>query len=432
MNYQEAIDFLFSRLPVFQNVGSKAFKPGLETTRELCTINGNPQNSFQSIHVGGTNGKGSTSHMLAAILQQAGYRVGLYTSPHLKSFKERIKVNGIEIREDFIPKFINVNLSNIDKYAPSFFELTVCMAFKYFEEEKVDYAIIEVGMGGRLDSTNVISPILSIITNVSFDHVQFLGDTLPKIAFEKAGIIKNNTPTVISEYDSETAQVFDEIARERNSLIYYASEIINIVGFKVINGLQEIAVQYNGSENFNLKRLQLDLNGEYQFKNIKGILVSLILLRELGLIILDKDIVLALVNVCNSTGFKGRWQKLQEEPSVYCDTAHNYAGLYLTIQQFLSIPAVSYRFVLGFVSEKDVTKILKLFPKEGIYYFCQPSNSRALDVILLKDIADDLGLNSQVFSNVNDALEKALEESQISDIIYVGGSTFVVADIKNL
>ncbi len=432
MEYQEAIDFLFSRLPVFQYIGAKAFKPGLATTLELCEMNGSPQNSFKSIHVGGTNGKGSTSHMLAAILQQAGYKVGLYTSPHLKSFKERIKVNGAEIRENFVSKFITDNLANIDRLSPSFFELTVCMAFKYFEEENIDIAIIEVGMGGRLDSTNVINPILSVITNVSFDHVAFLGDTLPKIAFEKAGIIKVNTPIVISEFCLETSKIFNEIAKEKNSSIYYASELVTIEELSVQEGLQAIEVKYHGLDDFNLDQLLLDLHGKYQFQNIKGIVVSIMILRNLGLVISDKNIALALSNVCNITGFKGRWQKLHDEPAIFCDTAHNYAGLTATIKQFLSLPASKYRFVLGFVSDKDVSEILKLFPSDGIYYFCQPTNNRALDVNLLKTFGDDLELENQVFFNVNDALAKAMEDSDASDKIYVGGSTFVVADIKDL
>ncbi len=434
MEYQEAIDFLFSRLPVFQNIGSKAFKPGLYNTLELCRLNGNPHQGFHSIHIGGTNGKGSTSHMLAAVLQQAGYKVGLYTSPHLKSFKERIKINGTEIEEDFIVNFISDNLSNIDNLSPSFFELTVCMAFSYFKEKQVDVAIIEVGMGGRLDSTNVISPILSLITNVSFDHVQFLGDTLSKIAFEKAGIIKGNVPVIIGEYEEESAAVFDQVANTQNTKCHYASESIQIDNYELKDGLLKVELIHQLYDNSYRRNLALDLTGSYQLKNVKSVILAVEILRGLGWDINEGNIEQALTNVGLLTGLKGRWQKLQSSPDVYCDTAHNFAGLEATTKQVLSLTAKKYRFVLGFVSDKDVKQLLRLFPNgsNAIYYFCQPSNMRAIEVTSLQELGNELGMQSHRFGNVNMAFQYALAESDPEDVLYIGGSTFVVADLNIL
>ncbi|TDE17756.1 bifunctional folylpolyglutamate synthase/dihydrofolate synthase [Dyadobacter psychrotolerans] len=432
MDYQQTIDYLYSRLPVFQNIGARAYKPGLHTTSAFCKLLGDPQSQFPSIHVGGTNGKGSTSHMLAAILQTAGYKVGLYTSPHLKSFTERIKINGNEVEEDFIVKFTHDNLSNIDRLSPSFFEVTVAMAFSYFAESKVDIAVIEVGMGGRFDSTNIIEPIISVITNVSYDHTQYLGDTLEKIAFEKGGIIKFKTPVVISEYQSETSGVFEEIARDKETHLLYASDQFRVRDTSLTDGKLLLSITDTISEEIKYKDLCLDLTGEYQYKNICGVLASVEILRSKGYVVSVKDIYDALSRVVELTGLKGRWQKLRSEPAVYCDTAHNEAGMSFTIPQFMSIEAKNKRFVIGFVSDKDITALLSLFPKGAEYYFTQPSNARALEASKLHVMASEFGLVGKEYDNVNSALENAVSDSKPGDAIYVGGSTFVVADLIDL
>jgi dihydrofolate synthase/folylpolyglutamate synthase len=433
MNYQETIDYLYSRLPVFQNIGARAFKPGLHTTLQLCSHLGNPQEKFKTIHVGGTNGKGSTSHMLASVLQEAGYKVGLYTSPHLKSFTERIRVNGISIDEDFIVEFTRVNKLYIESLDPSFFEVTVAMAFSYFEKCQVDVAVIEVGMGGRLDSTNIITPILSLITNVSYDHVQFLGDTLGKIAFEKAGIIKHKIPVVISEkQEEEISDVFDRTAGSNESIIVYGSDLIKITGEDHLDGKLSLDI-VSGKTNVPLyQNLILDLAGTYQQKNIGGVLSAIEILQNSDFKITKEFVYRGLSKVVHNTGLKGRWQKLNDKPLAYCDTAHNYAGISETLRQFNSIRSTQKRFVIGFVADKDVSSILNIFPKEGIYYFTQPSNMRALNASNLQQEALKVGLNGNVYPDVNIAFEKAILESNHEDTIYVGGSTFVVADLDQI
>lgn len=430
MNYQETIDYLYSRLPVFQNIGARAFKPGLHTTLQLCDHLGNPQEKFHTIHVGGTNGKGSSSHMLASVLQEAGFKVGLYTSPHLKSFTERIRVNGACIDEDFICEFTAVNKSYIESLSPSFFEVTVAMAFSYFEKCKVDIAVIEVGMGGRLDSTNIITPLLSLITNVSFDHTQFLGDTLDKIAFEKAGIIKEGVPVVISEkQDIDVSTVFALKASERNAGISYGSDQYDILNARHIDGNLVVDVFDKLSGALAYGHLVLDLAGIYQLKNICGVLTALAQLKQTNLEISHEAIYAGLSKVVVNTGLKGRWQKLCEKPLVYCDTAHNYAGVSYTMQQFDSLSSIQKRFVIGFVADKDISAVLELFPKDGEYYFCQPGNLRALNAIDLQQKASNIGLKGNVYPDVNEALKAAILESSPDDTIYVGGSTFVVADL---
>ncbi|MCF0055480.1 folylpolyglutamate synthase/dihydrofolate synthase family protein [Dyadobacter sp. CY356] len=433
MNYQETIDYLYSRLPVFQNIGARAFKPGLHTTLQLCNHLGNPQEKFKTVHVGGTNGKGSTSHMLASVLQEAGYKVGLYTSPHLKSFTERIRVNGVSIDGDFIVKFTAVNKSYIESLSPSFFEVTVAMAFAYFASSQVDIAVIEVGMGGRLDSTNVITPVLSVITNVSYDHVQFLGDTLGKIAFEKAGIIKNEVPVVISEkQEVEISDVFNQTASEKNAEIAYGSELFEIGKAEHSNGALVLNIISKTSGHPAYPDLNLDLAGDYQLKNICGVIAAIEKLQNTGFKIEMEAIYRGLSRVQHNTGLKGRWQKLNDSPLVYCDTAHNYAGVSDTMRQFNSLVTKQKRFVIGFVSDKDITSILNLFPRDGIYYFCQPSNLRALNASELQQEALKSGLLGNVYPDVNKALEAAILESDRKDAIYVGGSTFVVADLDQL
>jgi dihydrofolate synthase/folylpolyglutamate synthase len=433
MNYQETIDYLYSRLPVFQNIGARAFKPGLHTTLQLCSHLGNPQEKFKTIHVGGTNGKGSTSHMLASVLQEAGYKVGLYTSPHLKSFTERIRVNGISIEEDFIVEFTRVNKLYIESLDPSFFEVTVAMAFAYFEKCQVDIAVIEVGMGGRLDSTNIITPVLSLITNVSYDHVQFLGDTLGKIAFEKAGIIKHKIPVVISEkQEEEISDVFEHTAGSNESALVYGSDLIKIARADHLDGKLSLDID-SGKTNVPLyQNLILDLAGTYQQKNIGGVLSAIEILQNSDFEITKESVYGGLSKVVQNTGLKGRWQKLNDKPLAYCDTAHNHAGISETLRQFNSIRSTQKRFVIGFVADKDVSSILNIFPKEGIYYFTKPSNIRALNASNLQQEASKFGLHGNVYPNVNRALEKAILESNQDDTIYVGGSTFIVADLDQI
>ncbi|SKB84448.1 bifunctional folylpolyglutamate synthase/dihydrofolate synthase [Dyadobacter psychrophilus] len=433
MNYQETLDYLYSRLPVFQNIGARAFKPGLHTTQELCKSLGDPQNDYPTLHIGGTNGKGSTSHMLAAILQQAGYKVGLYTSPHLKDFRERIKVNGAFISEDFIVEFIGENKSNIDKLSPSFFEATVAMAFSYFSKQSVEVAVIEVGMGGRLDSTNIITPALSLITNISLDHTQFLGKTLEEIAAEKAGIIKPEVPVVISERQTDAiSHVFSNAAVNAHAPVVFASNIYEVSKIGVHNGLMEVNVNERESLGSVFEGLRLDLTGAYQLKNVAGVVAAIQILRDQGWALSDEAVYTALASVTQLTGLKGRWQKLGEKPDIYCDTGHNTAGLASALEQFESIASGCQRFVVGFVGDKDISSMLQLFPSEGVFYFCQPSNMRALDSTELMHMAAAYGLEGSAFLNVNDALEAAVRESDPNDSIYVGGSTFVVADIKDL
>ncbi|REA64059.1 bifunctional folylpolyglutamate synthase/dihydrofolate synthase [Dyadobacter luteus] len=432
MNYQETIEYLYSRLPVFQNIGARAYKPGLTTTLELCKILDNPQDKYKTIHVGGTNGKGSTSHMLAAILQEAGYKVGLYTSPHLKSFTERIRINGKEINQDYIVDFIAGNLSNIDRLSPSFFEVTVAMAFAYFAHEQVDVAVIEVGMGGRLDSTNVILPELSVITNVSFDHTQFLGDTLEKIAVEKAGIIKQNTPVVVSEYQEETAEVFKAVAEGKQAPVFFASERIRVENVGMQNGLSVVNAGPADHSEVSYPNLEIDLVGSYQIKNVAGVLQAVELLKVSGLQIESSAVYSALRRVTTLTGLKGRWQKLGDSPAIYCDTAHNVAGLTQTLKQFAGLTAKKHRYVIGFVGDKDISAMLAMMHSEAIFYFTEPTNSRALKAEKLQELASGFGLTGNYYFNVNDALNAAIADSDPEDCIYVGGSTFVVADLDNL
>jgi dihydrofolate synthase/folylpolyglutamate synthase len=433
MTFQATIEYLYTRLPVFHQIGARAFKPGLHTTQALCETLGNPQELYPCIHVGGTNGKGSTSHMLAAILQKAGYKVGLYTSPHLQSFTERIRVNGLPVEESYVIDFVKNIQGEIDHLEPSFFELTVAMAFSYFATQKVDIAVIEVGMGGRLDSTNIIDPLLSVITNVSLDHTQFLGDTLAKIAIEKSGIIKTGKPVVVSQRQEDgIALAFENKAHQMQAELFFASDRLLAESKGIQDGLLHIAVKDVLTDMVVYPDLQLELTGNYQLLNVCGVLTAVERLRELGYVISQEAIELGLSRVIQLTGLKGRWQKLQDNPSVYCDTAHNYAGVSETMSQFASLPSSQQRFVIGFVGDKEVDKILKLFPSEGQYYFCQPSNPRALPAEKLAEEAAKLGIKGSAFHNVNDALRFALQESKPSDTIYVGGSTFVVADLENL
>lgn len=399
MNYQQTTAWMFSRLPMYQQKGSVAMNARLNGIQEFCSYLGNPQDQFKSIHIAGTNGKGSSSHMIASVLQEAGYRVGLYTSPHLKDYRERIKINGHEISEDYVIQFIEDHKSYIESHQLSFFELTVGMAFDYFAKNSLDYAVIEVGLGGRLDATNIIHPILSLITNIGIDHTQFLGNTLLEIAREKAGIIKQNTPVVVSEYQEEVYELFESIATDKDAPIYLAP-----------------SVDYSS-----------DLKGSYQKNNIRGVVE---LLRRIpGLALTDETIQEGLLHTVVNTRLLGRWQVLENNPFVVADTAHNKEGLSYTLAQFTSLPHQAMHFVLGFVSDKDLSTVLPLFPKDATYYFCAPLIPRALSVDLLEKNASKYGLIGEKYSTVASALQAAKNSANMEDIIYVGGSTFVVAEV---
>ncbi|WP_111685576.1 bifunctional folylpolyglutamate synthase/dihydrofolate synthase [Winogradskyella tangerina] len=404
MNYQDTIQWMFQQLPMYQNKGKSAFKKDLSNTLKLANQLNNPEKRFKSIHVAGTNGKGSTSHMLASVLQEAGYKVGLYTSPHLKDFRERIRVNGKVVSKQFVIGFIKRNKSFFNVNSLSFFEMTVGMAFDYFAKQKVDIAVVEVGMGGRLDSTNIISPELSIITNIGFDHMQFLGNTLEKIAGEKAGIIKHNTPVVIGQTQSETTSVFENKANNHSAPIYFADQFIEAY-------------------------LDSDLKGSYQKHNIKTVMQSVELLRSLGYKISDRQLKNGLLNVTRNTGLLGRWQVLQNNPKVICDTAHNKEGLTYVMQQLQEESYEQLHMVFGVVSDKDLNSIIPLLPKKAQFYFCKPNIQRGLDAHKLSEIFKENQLEGEVFSSVEKAYKAALNTAQKSDLIYVGGSTFVVAEI---
>ena len=409
MNYQETINWMFNQLPMYQLQGASAYKKDLTNTHLLIAHLDNPQEKLKCIHVAGTNGKGSTSHMLASILQEAGYKVGLYTSPHLKDFRERIKINGPEvsgdISEEFVTDFINEHKSFFESNDMSFFEMTVGLAFDYFAKEKVDIAVIEVGMGGRLDATNIITPLVSVITNIGLDHTQFLGNTLEAVAFEKAGIIKPNIPVIIGEYTAKTKPVFLAKAKECNSEIYFAADLV--------------------SETY-----PSDLIGDYQIHNKKTVLQTISVLNSQNEFkITPENTKSGLLNVVKNTGLQGRWQQLREFPKVICDTAHNKNGLKIVLKQIQKEDFDTVHIVLGVVNDKDLNEILPLFPKKAIYYFCKPNIPRGLDVIILKQKAATFELKGEVYNSVSEAYQKAIENAAKSDFIYIGGSTFVVAEI---
>lgn len=427
MNYKETIDYLYSRLPMFTRVGAVAFKKDLHNTLVMCENLDNPQNKFKTIHVGGTNGKGSTSHMLAAIFQQAGYKTGLYTSPHLKDFRERIKINGEMVPETFVTEFTNQQRSIIEEISPSFFEVTVAMAFSFFAAQKVDIAIIEVGLGGRLDSTNIITPELAVITNISPDHTNILGNTLAEIAAEKAGIIKPNIPVVIGETQQETKQVFIKKARETNSDLVFADQVLHLADAVRENEYLRTSV-YKGPQAI-YKNLELDLSGFYQLKNVLTVLQSIAILKEKGYKISDNHVYTALKHVKAITGLQGRWQKLSEHPLIICDTGHNIAGI---TEVMRNINTTSYRrlhMVIGMVKDKDINGVLALLPINAIYYFCQPQLERALPVAELAAAAQSHALHGEAFGTVDQAVQAAKNNAAPDDLIFIGGSTFVVAEV---
>lgn len=426
MNYRETLDYLVARLPMFHRIGAAAYKSDLNNTIDILNLLENPHLAFKSIHLAGTNGKGSCSHMLAAILQNAGYRTGLYTSPHLKDFRERIRINGEMIPKEKVIDFVEKHKIDFEKIEPSFFEWTVGLAFHYFAHEKVDIAVIETGLGGRLDSTNIISPELSIITNISFDHIALLGDTIEKIAYEKAGIIKKNIPVVIGERQVDADAVFIEKAKKENAPIFFASDSIDA---NLINRNEEFTA-YNIFLNGDLlyENIQLSLVGHYQQKNIATVLLAVEQLKVLGFSISENHVRYALKNIQQLTGLQGRWQTLQNSPRIICDVGHNKAGIEFIVNQLKEYKYNRLRMVIGLVNDKDASSILSLLPKDAMYYFCKANIPRALDENELKLTAENVGLHGSSYTSVKEAIDMAKAESSPNDLIFIGGSTFVVAE----
>lgn len=427
MNYKQTLDYLYGKLPMFTRVGAVAFKKDLHNTIAMCGKLGNPQQKFKTIHVGGTNGKGSTSHMLAAIFQQAGYKTGLYTSPHLKDFRERIRINGVMVSESFVTDFVEQQQDIMEEISPSFFEVTVAMAFSYFAEEQVDIAIIEVGLGGRLDSTNIITPELSVITNISLDHTNILGTTLPEIAMEKAGIIKSGIPVVIGEQQEETTAVFTRKAQETNSQITFADRELQIT--HLIKKEKYLNADVLLANKPLYQHLESDLNGSYQRKNILTVIQSVLILKEKGYHITDEALYTALKDVKGLTGLQGRWQTLQENPLIICDTGHNIAGITEVMQNISDTPHDQLHMVIGMVKDKDISGVLALLPKDAHYYFCQPELERALPAAELAEEAKKYHLIGDVFPTVQFAFHAAKDNADSNDLVFVGGSTFVVAEV---
>ena len=407
MTYKETIEYLFNSTPVFEHVGASAYKPGLQTTEILDAHYGHPHKNFKTIHIAGTNGKGSVSHSLASILQEAGYKVGLYTSPHLIDFRERIRVNGIPVSEEYVIRFVedfkHLNSKRIHPLSPSFFELTTALAFKYFAEEKIDIAVIEVGLGGRLDCTNIITPILSVITNISFDHTQFLGNTLAQIASEKAGIIKHQVPVVIGETTKETRPVFENKAKEMDAPIFFAEEI----------------------DRSECDQYEFELKGSYQKKNLRTILCAT---KRLPFIH-PEHIQKGLTNVCKNTGLMGRWQTLSTNPLIICDTGHNVGGWKYLAPQISSVPCDRLHIVFGMVDDKDIQNVLSMLPKNAVYYFTQANNHRAIPAPQVGELAKEYGLSGNTYPTVAQAYEEAKSSASEKDFIFIGGSSYIVADL---
>lgn len=423
MNYKETITYLFNSAPLFQQVGKDAYKEGLDNTLTLDEHFGHPHRNFRTIHVAGTNGKGSCSHTLAAILQSAGYKTGLYTSPHLVDFRERIRVNGKPVPEEFVIDFVEKNREFFEPLHPSFFELTTAMAFLYFAQEKVDVAIIEVGLGGRLDCTNIIQPDMSVITNISFDHVQFLGDTLAKIASEKAGIIKKGTPVVIGEANQETRPIFEAKALAEQAPIAFAEDEHLL---KSDTHTPDGGFLY---ENEDYPQLKGELGGMCQEKNTNTLLSALRVLKKAGYNISDNNVREGFAHVCELTGLQGRWQKLQSEPTLICDTGHNIGGIQYIVKQLAQQTYKHLHIVMGMVNDKDISGVLHLLPTDAIYYFTQASVKRALPAEKVQELAATDGLKGQCYPSVGIAVRATLENAEKDDLIFVGGSSFIVADL---
>jgi dihydrofolate synthase/folylpolyglutamate synthase len=428
MNYSQTLEYLFTRLPMFSRIGAAAYKADLSNTIRLCDSSGNPQNKFKSIHIAGTNGKGSTSHMLAAILQTAGYKTGLYTSPHLKDFRERIKINGEMVSEEFVIAFTKKIRPLIEEIEPSFFEITVAMAFEYFAQQEVEVAVIETGLGGRLDSTNIITPELSIITNIGWDHMNLLGDTLEKIAFEKAGIIKENIPVIIGEVLPETESVFENTAKVKNALFSIASQKRQVVDWNWKNhGLVAEVTEQHKTDH---KKYHLDLPGVYQTKNLLTVLEACSQLQQLGWKLDDKIIYQGLQQTKKLTGLHGRWEIIHNSPQLVVDVAHNVEGIKQLVQQIEMTEHNELHIILGMVKDKDVDNILQFLPKNARYYFTKAQIPRALPEEELESKAKRIGLEGKSFSNIDFALVSAAQKAHKKDLIIVCGSVFLVGEVS--
>lgn len=425
-SYEETLKYLYENLPMFQRVGAVAIKKDLQNTLRLCSALGDPQKKFKSIHVAGTNGKGSTCHMLASVLQASGYKTGLYTSPHLKEFTERIKINGEEISKTFVVDFVNRMIPVINEVRPSFFEITVAMAFHYFATSQVDVAVVEVGLGGRLDSTNVISPLLSVITNISLDHTELLGNSLVAIAHEKAGIIKPGVPVVISERQAEVDAVFISKARETSSPIFFASDTYAV---RLTHEADSVSIVRNAETI--ASDVRLPLRGIYQERNLAGVAQAVEILKP-AFNISAAQLKCGLEDVIRNTGLKGRWQKLSLRPTVVCDTGHNAGGIAEVLRQLQSETFERLFIVWGMVKDKDIRPILRMLPERARYFFCEAKIPRAMDAEALCDEASKLGLHGIVVRDVNAAKTAALAEAGPDDLIFIGGSTYVVAEINEL
>jgi dihydrofolate synthase/folylpolyglutamate synthase len=440
LNYQQAIDFLYAQAPMFQQVGAKGYKTGLENTHFLDSHFGFPHRHYRTIHVGGTNGKGSVSHLLAAILQSAGYKVGLYTSPHLKDFRERIRVNGKMISKQKVSAFIAKNQQLITEINPSFFEITTAFAFKYFAEQNVDFAVVEVGLGGRLDCTNVISPLLSVITNISLDHTDILGDTLGKIAAEKAGIIKPKTPVIIGETQAETEHIFREKAAENGAEIIFADQEFSRRERKDERGERkeknEIYCEFQEKKSLRslqnplrpLREISCELKGIYQQKNLKTVLAAVEKLQKMGIKITKKSLKNGLENVISLTGLQGRWQILSKNPTVVCDTGHNQGGISQVVEQISQQKFNTLHIIFGMVNDKKPDIVLNLLPKNAKYYFTKAQLPRALNENILQAKAAEFNLISNAYQSVKQAIKAAKKAADKDDFIYIGGSTFIVAE----
>ena len=435
MIYAATLEYMYSHLPMFQRIGAAAYKPNLDNTIALLNLLNNPQENFKSIHIAGTNGKGSVSHLIASVFQSAGYKTGLYTSPHLKDFRERIKINGKMIDKQRVCDFIDQHKPDFEKIQPSFFEMTVGMAFQYFSDEKVDIAIVETGMGGRLDSTNVLSPEICVITNIGFDHTAFLGDTLKKIATEKAGIIKENTAVIIGETQDETTKVFVSKAKEMNAGIFFAEQIYQTISHQLIKCKDKdkekiyLQVVYNKENQIEPIEVLSELIGIYQVRNIKTALTAIGMLRYKGFRITQEDTLTGIKNVVKQTGLLGRWQMLSETPLTICDTGHNESGIALVLEQIALTPHEKLHFVLGMVGDKEIKKVLDMLPKDAIYYFCKANIPRGLDQEELMKKANAKGLKGKSYASVKDALAEAQLQAKLNDLVFVGGSTFTVAEV---
>lgn len=427
MNYSETLNWMFNKLPMYQRIGASAYKADLNTTINIINYLDNPQDSFKSIHIAGTNGKGSTSHSLASVFQEAGYKTGLYTSPHLRDFRERIRINGEMIPENEVVDFIGKHKDKLEELELSFFEMTVAMAFDYFRKEKVDIAIIEVGMGGRLDSTNVIKPELCVITNISLDHVKFLGENEEQIAAEKAGIIKPEIPVVIGETQEGSKDVFIKTAKEKNSPIFFADKIMDCRKDSTYSlDYQQFDI-YKNNESY-LKELKYPLLGNYQKKNLATVICALDILRD-SFKIEEKHIINGLANVIKNTSLMGRWQVINKSPLAIADTGHNVAGINEVNRQLAETKYNKLHFVLSVVNDKDIDGILQLLPKEAEYYFCKADIPRGLSADILFEKATNSGLKGKVYESVRNAYSSALANAQEGDLVFVGGSNFTVAEV---